>query len=215
MVLFSFKSQEISNVFGGKEDFASYGPVCALDICINGDTLMAGYEKGQLQLWDMTKMQPLKVISGILEARVICTKFYKFDRTNVIASDLAGNVHLISIQSMLWSVTFDNKRLVNRSINVYHDIDVLRSDYEPLVKNGVILIAMACYRNVIILSLEPAVSVLQQFDRPSCIVGSSIPCISWGLATCLNTSGTGSSYLSPAQLAKTLPTLCISQGKVI
>lgn len=52
VVQFDIRTHKITQVIGNYDDYRTYGSVSSLDVSDEGDTLLVGYEKGTLSVFE-------------------------------------------------------------------------------------------------------------------------------------------------------------------
>lgn len=168
---------------------------------------MAGYEKGQIIIWDLYSGSNLKTIVGIHDNVILCLKFYKDTKTHIISSDNIGNVYLMNVNKVLFSYTVDKQLLLSKSAGNVCSIQSLRSQ-DPFYKDHIVksytLIAICSLNVILIVSLEPMVRIIYKMEKPDYVKEGSVPYISWG-----------KSYLKNENLDMKNPILAISWGNHI
>lgn len=175
-------NQKDLRIFGTVKE-QNFGAVTALDISYDGESLVAGYEKGQIILWDLYSGGNLKTILGIHDKEILCLKFYKETKNHIISSDNVGFVYLITVNKVLFSYTVDKQLLLSKSAGNVSSIRNLRSQ-DPLYAGHMVrnytLVALCSLNVLLIISLEPMVRILYKMERPEYIKEGSVPYISWG-----------------------------------
>lgn len=169
--------------------------------------MVAGYEKGQIILWDLNTGYNLKVITGLHENIILALKFYKDTKSHIISSDNIGNVSLININKVLFSYTVDKQLLLSKSAGNVSCIQPLKSQdslYNSHIVKNFALVAVSSLNVLLIISLEPMVRILYKMERPDYIKEGSVPYISWGKG-CLNNEN----------LDMKNPLLAISWGNIV
>jgi len=157
--------------------------VSAIHISKDGDCLAAGYEKGQIILWDLYSGSNLKTIVGLHENIILALKFYKETKSHLISSDNAGNVYLINVNKVLFSYTVDKQLLLSKSAGKVSSIQPLNSQeifYNGHFVKNFTLVALASLNVMLIIALEPMVRILFKIERPEYVKEGSVPYISWG-----------------------------------
>ena len=175
-------SQKDLRIFGSSKE-QNYGAVSAIDISRDGDCLVAGYEKGQIILWDLYSGSNLKTIVGLHENVILTLRFYKDTKSHIISSDNIGNVYLINVNKVLFSYTVDKQLLLSKSAGNVSTIQPLKSQenfYNGHIVKNFTLVAIASLNVLLIISLEPMVRILYKMERPEYVKEGSVPYISWG-----------------------------------
>ena len=78
-----------------------------MDISSDSMNLIAGYENGEIIIWDIETANNIRQISGVLESAIMCVKFWKNDKDHLLASDASGNVYLFTIKKLFWTYSVD------------------------------------------------------------------------------------------------------------
>lgn len=174
--------QKDLRIFGSTKE-QNYGAVSAIDISKDGDCLVAGYEKGQIIIWDLYSGSNLKTIVALHENVILKIKFYKDTKSHIITSDNVGNVYLLNVNKVLFSYTVDKQLLLCKSAGNVSSIQALRSQenfYNGHIVKNFTLVAICSINVMLIISLEPMVRILYKMERPAYVKEGSVPYISWG-----------------------------------
>ena len=180
--VFDGKTQRLIKTLGSSKE-QSYGSVTSLDISKEGDYIIGGYELGQIVLWDLTSNIPLKNVFGVHEFPIINIKFYKSDKSHAISCDSKGKVYILKINKVLFSYTVDKRLLFDKSVGPMLSIQVLYHDNKKndnILPKDIVLVALATFNNLLIISIEPNVNIIYKSPRPEYIKEGSIPYLSWG-----------------------------------
>ena len=177
--MFSYDQREF-RVFGGSKE-QNYGPVTAVDINKEGDALICGHEGGQLVMWDLNNGSNIKTIFAVHDSPVLCVRFWKEGRNNIISSDQSGNVFLLSINRVLFSYTVDKQLLLHKSAGSITSIQVLDKQLAKhhFTKNFTV-VALCSMSMMLIVTLEPIVRIIYRIDNPQFVKEGAVPSISWG-----------------------------------
>ncbi len=89
--VFDYKEREMKTL----ETSDNYGAVTTMDINFKNTALIAGYEGGQIVLWDIESGMQIKKLTDFYTTSVLQIKFYKRNSYDTIASDNKGNVYLL------------------------------------------------------------------------------------------------------------------------
>lgn len=111
VVTFDLKTNKITQVIGNYDDYRKYGSVTSVDVSSEGDTLLVGYEKGGLSIFETFSGAVIKQILGVHQGSVLAAKFWK-GSDRIISSDNQGNLFLFKLQKVFWSVSFDKQLLL-------------------------------------------------------------------------------------------------------
>ncbi len=159
------------------------GAVTALDISKDGDFLVSGFEKGLIVLWDINSGYALKNIVGISETAILCIKFYKESKSQIITSDNAGSVNLLNVNKVIFSFTVDKQLLLHKSAGKICGINILRSQNNFYINHFVrncILVALCSMDTILIVSIEPMAKSILKITKPDYVKEGSVPYVSWG-----------------------------------
>lgn len=175
-------AQKDLRIFGSSKE-QNNGGVSAVDISKDGESLVAGYEKGQIIIWDIYSGSILKSISGVHDTVILTIKFYKDTKSHIITSDNVGNVNLLTVNKVLFSYTVDKQLLLCKSAGNVSSIQALKSQdsfYNGHVVKTYTLVALSSLSVMLIIALEPMVRILYKMERPPYVKEGYVPYISWG-----------------------------------
>ena len=173
-------------------DISSAGSVTSIDLSLHGDFLLAGYGCGHIILWDVIKGSVLKRItdlhtSSISSARLTSVPMSSGGSSSdndivAVSVDAGGLVNkLVFMRGRLWSSTYsyETECLLDGTagqilamdalppLDMAQNLDPLDGmDYHPSV-HKIVLIALSSGRSSFAVSVEPKVSVLHRWARPS------------------------------------------------
>jgi WD40 repeat protein len=103
-----------------------------MDISSDGQTLIAGYENGDLILWDINTGSNIKSINGVHELTILNVKFWQDGKDNIIASDAVGNINLFSLKKKFLSYIVEIQPLLSKSNSVFFEIEILKNQGQAL-----------------------------------------------------------------------------------
>lgn len=178
----------LKSLGGAKEQ--AYGSVTSLDINKEADSLISGYEHGEIVLWDLASGLALKNVFGVHESAVINIQFYTPGRSKVISCDARGRVFILQIKRVLFSYTVDKKLLLERNVGPTLSLQVFpgraaaslrRPSAEPAeFPQDQVLVALATFSTSLVISIEPEVKIVQKIPRPEYVKESSMASLAWG-----------------------------------
>ena len=202
-----------------------YGSVSSIDLASNGETLIAGYTNGTVILWDVIKGTMMKAVSDFHPSPITIVRFISEKSLSAVSVDAGGLVNKLTfVKTLLWSTyNVENECLLDGTAGQILAMDVLapmsslktlplcitddkKQPYHPSI-HKLVLIALSSERSSFAIAVEPSVSVLHRWARPSneqvnvssyladasvdnndnSRPGSSppsvfLPCLSWGWA---------------------------------
>ena len=223
--LFEELRQELGSRRG--EDFFvdKVGSVSSITLSSNGEHLIAGYANGDIILWDIIKGQMVKRVADMHISPITVVRFVSEKNLSIVSADAGGLVNKITfVKTVLWN-TYDAKCecLLDGSAGQILSMDVLpaistlntmpvrmmddkKQPYHQSI-HRLVLIALSSERSSFAIAIEPSISVLHKWPRPSAeqmdlerflteitekkhvdnIIGQIpsqssvfIPCLSWG-----------------------------------
>jgi len=218
---------------GGAELSPSAGSVTSIDLSHDGDALIAGYTSGLVVLWDAIRGAILKSIGDAHTSPVTSVRFLpQPDSLGVVTVDAGGLVNrLIFSKAVLWgSYHVETECLLDGTagqILAAHVLSPMPSATTPAGRGiedvcgphpgfkKLVLVALSSDRSTFSVAVEPKVSVLYRWARPSDEM-MDIDSFFSTLTTSNPTAGTGASNSSEVKSRPgTAPTAflpCISWG---
>ena len=170
---------------GGAELSPSAGSVTSIDLSHNGDALIAGYTSGLVVLWDAIRGTILKSVGDAHASPVTSVRFLpQPDSLGVVTVDAGGLVNrLIFSKAVLWgSYNVETECLLDGTagqILATHVLSPLPLVASPAGRGGeevsgphpgfkkLVLVALSSDRSTFSVAVEPKVSVLYRWARPS------------------------------------------------
>ena len=171
---------------GGPELSPSAGSVTSIDLSHDGDALIAGYTSGLVVLWDAIRGTILKSVGDAHASPVTSVRFLpQPDSLGVVTVDAGGLVNrLIFSKAVLWgSYNVETECLLDGTagqILATHVLSPLPSVTTPAGRGGneevsgphpgfkkLVLVALSSDRSTFSVAVEPKVSVLYRWARPS------------------------------------------------
>jgi WD40 repeat protein len=204
--------------------FDNHGSVSSIDISSNGENLVAGYTTGTLILWDVIKGTMLKSLRDVHPSPITILRFISEKSLSIVSVDAGGLVNKLTfVKTMLWSnYNVETECLLDGTAGQILAMNVLppmsslktvpmcitenkkKQPYHPSV-HKLVLLALSSDRGSFAIAVEPSVSVLHRWarpseeqintarfiselkggsrcDRPSSPPSAFLPCLSWGWA---------------------------------
>ena len=163
-----------------------YGSVSSIDIASNGETLVAGYTNGNVILWDIIKGSMVKTVSEVHPSPITVVRFISEKTLSIVSVDAGGLVNKLTfVKTMLWSnFNVENECLLDGTAGQILAMDVLspmsslkttpmcitedkrKQPYHSSI-HRLVLIALSSERSSFAIAVEPSVSVLHRWPRPS------------------------------------------------
>ena len=170
---------------GGPELSPSAGSVTSIDLSHDGDALIAGYTSGLVVLWDAIRGTILKSVGDAHASPVTSVRFLpQSESIGVVTVDAGGLVNrLIFSKAVLWgSYNVETECLLDGTagqILATHVLSPLPSVTTPAGRGNeevtgphpgfknLVLVALSSDRSTFSVAVEPKVSVLYRWARPS------------------------------------------------
>ena len=163
-----------------------YGSVSSIDIASNGETLVAGYTNGTVILWDVIKGSMVKTVSEVHPSPITVVRFISEKTLSIVSVDAGGLVNKLTfVKTMLWSnFNVETECLLDGTAGQILAMDVLspmsslkttpmcitedkrKQPYHSSI-HRLVLIALSSERSSFAIAVEPSVSVLHRWPRPS------------------------------------------------
>ena len=163
-----------------------YGSVSSIDIASNGETLVAGYTNGTVILWDIMKGSMVKSVAEIHPSPITVVRFISEKALSIVSVDAGGLVNKLTfVKTMLWSTySVENECLLDGTAGQILAMDVLspmsslkttpmcitedkrKQPYHSSI-HKLVLIALSSERSSFAIAVEPSISVLHRWSRPS------------------------------------------------
>jgi hypothetical protein len=204
----SDSSSGASGINAGAHYSNGHASVSAIDLASNGENLVAGYVDGSVKLWDVIKGTMVKAAHDLHSSPITSLRFISESKLSAISVDAGGLVNKVTFsKTMLWNtVSVDTECLLDGtagqilSTHVLSPITSLQAEkrpkYHPSIKN-IVLTALSSERSSFAIAVEPSISVLHRWAKPSPenlnfgpFLGSEspsslqafLPCLAWGWA---------------------------------
>lgn len=183
--LFEELRQELGS--GKGDDFLidKIGSVSSITLSANGEHLIAGYANGDIILWDIIKGQMVKRVTDMHVSPISIVRFVSEKSLTIVSVDAGGLVNKITfVKAVLWN-TYDAKSecLLDGSAGQILSMDVLpaistlntmpvrmmddkKEPYHQSI-HRLVLIALSSERSSFAIAIEPSISVLHKWPRPS------------------------------------------------
>jgi len=210
--------------------------VVCMDISADGDLLLAGYSNGYIAIWELSTNKIKKLIKDVHKSSIVACKFIRNDskKSDIITSDIDGNVFKISVKAGYFSIGVESKILIRNPTPIFL-IDILKLEEDEKKYFGLeiqksVIIAFGCLEFIIIYMLEPELKKLIKFEKPKYIKDNSVPDISLGIGfvpniqesnilneSIMDTTGNQSFWQGQKNIDPTRPQilLSISWGRII
>jgi len=166
----------------------TYGSVTAMDYKEDTKFLVAGYENGNLVIFDITKRSVVKMISNSHEAAIIGLEIVTNEPLQYLSVDTAGVVMLNELERMMLLYNQESSCVFSQSAGLnFVQLEILNHKYPDFVKinksgDDEMLIAYASVQQIVITTLEPTTKtkrVLLKYPRPPIVYEGAIPHICW------------------------------------
>eukprot|EP00557_Chaetoceros_sp_GSL56_P012850 CAMPEP_0176481546 /NCGR_PEP_ID=MMETSP0200_2-20121128/2883_1 /TAXON_ID=947934 /ORGANISM="Chaetoceros sp., Strain GSL56" /LENGTH=1954 /DNA_ID=CAMNT_0017877769 /DNA_START=49 /DNA_END=5913 /DNA_ORIENTATION=+ len=175
-----------STVANSATTMDNYGSVSSIDISSNGENLVAGYTTGTLILWDVIKGTMMKSLRDVHPSPITILRFISEKSLSIVSVDAGGLVNKLTfVKTMLWSnYNVETECLLDGTagqilaMNVLPPISSLKTipmcitenkkkqPYHPSI-HKLVLLALSSDRGSFAIAVEPSVSVLHRWARPS------------------------------------------------
>lgn len=184
--LFEELRQELGLGNGETLTLDQYGSVSSIDLASDGENLVAGYTNGSVIIWDVIKGTMVKAVSDLHPSPITIVRFISEKSLNVVSVDAGGLVNKLAfVKTMLWStINVESECLLDGSAGQILAMDVLapmaslktmplfitddkkKQSYHPSI-HKLVLLALSSERSSFAIAVEPSVSVLHRWARPS------------------------------------------------
>jgi hypothetical protein len=192
------------------------GSVTTIDIAMNGENIISGYTSGVIVLWDVIRGTVLKTFAETYPSPITYVRFISDREVKAVTVDAAGLVNKLNFsKNILWSAySLETECLLDGTAGQILAINVLPSmaSFQQMPKDAtpdpsclpslekLALLALSSERSSFVVAVEPAISVLHRWSRPSeerimppnkdANSGDEqdqpyLPCLSWGWALVL------------------------------
>lgn len=181
------------------------GSVTTLDLCENGEMIIAGYTSGALILWDTIKGTVIRSVHESHPSPITAARF--LSDLKIVTVDAGGLVNKLNFsKNIIWSnYSMETECLLDGTAGQILAMDVLkpfstvnppsRSEALAPVLGRLTLMALSSERSSFVVAVEPKINVLHRFSRPPPERSEAIeefadlpseqeylPCLSWGWA---------------------------------
>lgn len=188
----------VIKTFGTSKEL-EFGAVTCIDLNEKDEAMVCGYDSGHIVLWGMMRNEKIKTILPVEKGPVLSIKFWKDTKNNFVASNNKGMVSLYKLESKLFQLNVEKKTLIDlanvdksgpkfgKTDPLSHlpegafSIQVLNKELtkgHPLDKYT--LVAIGSMKFVVILTLDPIVSIVYRCQRPAGLADWTIPALGWG-----------------------------------
>ena len=156
------------------------GGISALSFNVDSNRLLAGHDRGVVNMWDTENGKILRVVKDIIGSAVLHVKFTD-DPTKAIMSNGTGSVFLMSFKRPMGVRVCESKVIFSGSKGEVVCVEPLiisnRISNHILNSYNPYLIAMATLTKVFIISLKPKIAVVFSYMLKGNV--STLPVISW------------------------------------
>ena len=188
--LFEQLRQQLGLPAVGSNDSSSiavkkYGSVSSIDLSANGENLVAGYTSGCIALWDVIKGTIVKSVPDMHPSPITSLRFISEKTLTLVSVDAGGLVNKLSFtKPLLWTTyNVESECLLDGTAGQIlafsslapmsslkyvpmNNTDDKKQPYHPTV-NQIVLIALSSARSSFAIAVEPTVSVLHRWAKPS------------------------------------------------
>ena len=174
---------------GGNDAYSTgvkkYGSVSSIDLSGNGENLVAGYTSGCIALWDVIKGTIVKTAPDIHQSPITSLRFISEKNLSLVSVDAGGLVNKLSFTKPLLWTTFnvESECLLDGTAGQILAFSILapmsslkfvpmnhmsekKQPYHHSV-NQIVLIALSSARSSFAIAVDPTVSVLHRWAKPS------------------------------------------------
>ena len=156
------------------------GGISALSFNVDSTRLLAGHDRGVVNMWDTENGKILRIMKDIIGSAVLHVKFTD-DPTKAIMSNGTGSVFLMSFKRPMGVRVCDSKVIFSGSKGEVVCVEPLiisnKISNHILNSYNPYLIAMATLTKVFIISLRPKIAVIFSYLLKGNV--STLPVISW------------------------------------
>ena len=181
------------------------GSITSLDLSYNGEVIVAGYTSGALLLWDTIKGVILRAVVDAHPSPITSVRF--LTELKMVTVDAGGLVNKLTFtRNILWSnYSMETECLLDGTAGQILAMNVLSPflHVNPLVRPEALssvlgrltLIALSSERSSFVVAVDPRVSVLHRWARPTAdrmepledhssdlTDQAYLPCLTWGWA---------------------------------
>lgn len=185
----------------GTQKEQDYHSVTCIDLFPKDEAMVVGYETGHIVLWNTLKTERIKTILPTEKSQVLSVKFWKDTKSLFMASNAKGMIYLYKLESTFFAWNIERKTLfdlttvdsekrtakIGKTDPLIHlpdgafSIQVLKKE---LTKDHELdkytLVAIGSMKFVLIITLEPNISIVYRYHRPAGLCDWTIPSLSWG-----------------------------------
>ena len=173
-----------------------------MDLSQKDESLVCGYDNGSIVLWGLTRTEHFKTITCPDKIPILSIKFWKETKNNLITSNTKGIVSLFKVEYSFFQWSVDKKLLLDLSESDKTEYRIDKSGSSGSLPDGVFsiqvlkkellkshplgkytIVALGSMKTVIIITLEPIISSVYRYNRPTGLPDLTIPSLSWGRGT--------------------------------
>ena len=166
-------------------DTLPYGSIGCMDICTDGESLIAGYQLGQVVIWSIISKTIIKIVEGVHDCKI--TSLVLFKKTmgkstfKYLSIDVKGFVNIVTAQNFFFSAySVDNQCLFDYKTGpIFAVAPLFPNSIQSHVVDPLCLVGMCNQKIAMIIALEPSPKVLFKIKKPDHVSNSVGPCICW------------------------------------
>ena len=162
-----------------------FGSISSIDLSGNGENLVAGYTSGCIAVWDVIKGTIVKHVSDMHPSPITNLRFISEKSLTFISVDAGGLVNKVTFSKpLLWTTyNVESECLLDGTagqilaLSILSPISSLKfipmnhtnNNKQPYHQsaNRIVLIALSSARSSFAIAVEPTVSVLHRWTKPS------------------------------------------------
>lgn len=178
--------------------------VTCLSITGMGQYLLAGYKKGTLALWDLSKYKLLKLMDDVHDSEVTGAKIFHITDegvVNIVSCEDQGRVRLVevSVKGFFGNISYNKNSLFERRLKRTASVALLAPNlnYPNSFTDTRAMIAFGAMNEVVVCSMRP-IAELFKIKRPHLCKDNSVPYLDWGYG------------LTPTMQERTVPILAVA-----
>ena len=199
------------------EDSRNRGPVTCLDFSPTGEQLLCGHLKGVVVVWDLSTKKEVKDVKDASTRPITHVRFTKRGRPVFVAVDDMGIVTLFTLNKVSILVNVHRAVLLQGKAGRVLAISVLMANPDfPHLSDHFGLIAIATETMMLVIALEPALSIAYRLPREEDVRPGVLPSLCWRALQARDEAVGRSSETSEREvLLVRHPVLVTARGSVI